>query len=263
MRYLIGSRAIKKIFPDFPREPKDYDYLVETKQKTLIIEDKVEEYHINPILFKYISENGINADVLYTLKVSHIFWDIFWSKHMFDIVFLKEHGAKLIKPLFEDLYEYWNTIHSKNNRSVLDMVGEEFFNNALTKYDHDVLHTFINPNPLYFKVLKEGAEVDVSEEKFNLLSFEDKLELAREEVYVMAYERLFDRDYRVAFNWMLKKFIMNHAPMWFAIFIIENYRIMQKCNINYVEKIETHMKYNNNWYKKQIKNKKNVPKINI
>jgi hypothetical protein len=249
MKYLIGSRAIKALFPDFPREPKDYDFLVQTKQPTKREVDLVEEYHINPVLFEYVEKHGINADVLLTLKTSHIFWDIFWSKHMFDIVFLKEHGAKLIQPLFDDLYEYWNNFHGKNQRSDLSMSSESFFDNALTKYDHDVLHTYINPNPVYFKVLKDGADVDVSEEKFNALSFEDKLELVREEVYVMAYERLFNRDYRVAFNWMLKKFIMNHAPMWEALFIVNNYRILQKCPINYVDVIESHMKHDDKWQK--------------
>jgi hypothetical protein len=258
MKYLIGSQAIKNIFPDFSREPKDFDYLVQTKQPTLRQEGLIEEYHVNQPLYNYISKNGINADVLFTLKVSHIFWDIFWSKHMFDIVFLKEHGAKLIKPLFYELYDYWNQIHGKNHRSDLSMTGDDFFDNALTKYDHDVLHTYITPTPTYFKVLKDGADVDVSEEKFNKLSFEEKISLTREEVYVMAFERLFNRDYRVAYNWMLKKFIMNHAPMWQALFIIENYRIIQKCPINYVEIIQEHMKHDDKWHKKTDKKLKNA-----
>jgi len=253
MQFLIGSRAIKNIFPNFTREPKDYDFLVEKKLPKDTSNGIIKEYHENPVLFKYIINNikdGVSADVIYTLKVSHMFWDIFWAKHMYDIVFLKENGAKLIRPLFDDLYAYWCEYHGKNKRSNLDMPAEQFFNNALTKYDHDVLHTYINPTPLYLKVLKDGADVDVSEEKFNQLSFDEKLDLAREEIYVMAFERLFKRDYRVAYNWMLKKFIMEHAPIWEALFIIDNYRIMQKCKINYKEIIENKMKLETNWHKK-------------
>jgi hypothetical protein len=261
MKYLIGSRAIKNLFPDFKREPKDYDYLVETKQRIFREGDLIEEYHVNPPLYKYISENGINADVLLTLKVSHIFWDIFWSKHMFDIVFLTEKNAKIIKPLFQELYEYWNQLHGKNKRSDLSMTGDEFFDNALSKYDHDVLHTYINQNPTYFKVLKDGADVDVSEEKFNLLPFQEKVDLTREEVYVMAFERLFNRDYRVAYNWMLKKFIMNHAPMWQALFIIQNYKLIQKCPINYVKIIEEHMNHDTKWQKQTNKKQTYAVKI--
>jgi hypothetical protein len=175
---------------------------------------------------------------------------------MFDIVFLKEHGAKLIRPLFDELYEYWNQFHGKNQRSDLTMTAESFFDNALTKYDHDVLHTYINPTPTYFKVLKDGAEVEVSEDKFNLLSDEDKMQLVREKVYVMAFERLFNRDYRVAYNWMLKKFIMNHAPLYEALFIIDNYRVMQRCPFNYVDKINQGIANNTNWQKKDVKTKK-------
>jgi len=263
-KFLIGSRAIKSIFPDFTREPKDFDFLVEKKLPTEHIDNTIYEYHENPVLFKYITENikqGVSADVLYTLKVSHIFWDIFWSKHMYDIVFLQEHGAKLIRPLFDELYAYWNDFHGENKRSVLDMASKDFFNNALTTYDHDVLHTYINTTPLYLKVLKDGADVDVSEEKFNKLTFDEKLDLAREEIYVMAFERLYNRDYRVAYNWMLRKFIINHAPMWEALFIIQNYRIMQRCKINYVELIESKID-EKGYLKTKNKNKKNG-KINI
>lgn len=250
MKILIGSQAIKNIFPDFTRTPKDLDYVVETPTASTIINGIREEYHVNPILFEYVKKHGIDANVFYTLKVSHIFWDINWSKHMYDIVFLKEHGAKLIKGLFDDLYAYWNQYHGENMRSKLDMTADDFFDNALTKYDHDILHTYITPTPTYFKVLKDGADVDVSEEKFNLLSYEDKLNLAREEVYVMAFERLFNRNYRVAYNWMLKKFIMEHAPIWFALFIIDNYRVLQKCQIDYVSKIGEKLKTETNWHKK-------------
>lgn len=249
MQYLIGSRAIKKLFPNFKREPKDFDFLVNEKLPSKIENGIRYEYHENHILYKYIKENGINANVLYTLKVSHIFWDIFWEKHMFDIVFLQENGATLIKPLFEDLYQYWCVFHGKNKRSNLEMSAKEFFNNALKTYNHDLLHTFINPTPIYTKILKDGAEVDVDENKFNLLTHEEKLDLGREEIYVMAFERLFDRNYRVAYAWMLKKFIIEHAPMWEALYLIQNYREMHKCKINYKKIIEEGLQKSENWSK--------------
>ena len=253
-KYLIGSQALKRLFPKFKRTPKDFDFLVEKKIPTVRTGILIEEYHENPILFKYLldnnfSENGITADVLYTLKVSHIFWDIFWEKHMFDIVFLQENGAKLIKPLFDDLYKYWSVFHGENKRSDLEMSAEDFFNNALKTYNHDLLHTFINATPTYTKILKDGAEVEVDENKFNLLTHNEKLDLGREEVYVMAFERLFGRDYRVAYVWMLKKFIISHAPMWEALYLVQNYREMHKCKINYVEIIQAGLDKTENWQK--------------
>lgn len=230
---LIGSSAIKFHFPDFTREPKDKDYIGVGKN----IGGQL-EFHKNPVFENY-EHDVLQPDDLYTLKMSHLFWDIKWEKHMYDVQFLKSKGCKLKHDLFYELYEYWNTLHGKNKRSDLDMTSEDFFDNAMPKtYNHDELHLLINPVPMFLKVLKDGAEVDVCENKFNKLSYEEKLELVREEVYVMAFERLNGRDYRTAYVWMLKKFIMSHAPMWEAIFIIENYKTLHKPAINYKQKID-------------------------
>jgi len=86
--------------------------------------------------------------------------------------------------------------------------------------------------------LKDGAEVEVSEEKFNLLSHDEKMELVREELYVMAFERLAGRSYKSAYLWMIKKFIMHHAPIWEVHFILANYRALHKPIINYKTIIE-------------------------
>lgn len=253
-QYLIGSRALKEIFPNFKREPKDFDYLVETKQKSYVSNGIHIEYHVNPILFNYISEHGLDKHVLLTLKISHIFWDIFWDKHIFDIVFLYENGAKLIPNLFSDLYKYWSVVHGNNKRSDLKMTSDSFFDNDMNTYDHDMLHTYINTNPTYFKVLKDNAEVEVDENKFNLLSFEEKLDLAKEEIYVMAFERLNKRSYRTAYTWMLKKFIINHAPIYEALFLIENYRKIHLPEFDFIKKINEELIKNNY---SAVKNKKN------
>lgn len=229
---LIGSAAIKYHFPDFSRIPKDEDYIGNGKN----IPGKI-EFHENPIFDNYQHEIMLPND-LYTLKMSHLFWDIKWEKHIYDVQFLKSKGCVLNLELFNQLYEYWNKLHGKNKRSDLTMSSDDFFNNALKTYNHDELHLLINPVPMFTKVLKDGAEVDVCEKKFEKLTYEEKLELVREEVYVMAYERLNDRDYRTAYVWMLKKFIIAHAPIWEAIFIIENYKTLHKPAINYKEKLD-------------------------
>ena len=182
--------------------------------------------------------NGIaSPDVLYTLKISHVIgWDIKWEKHMFDIQFLKKKGCLLDRNLFERLYKFWNLQNSINNRSNLDMSAKDFFNNAL-KTPHDYYHTLLNPTPIYTKILKDGAEVDVSEEKFNKLTFEEKCDLVREEVMVMAYERYKNVNYMSAYSKMLKKFIINHSPLWEGLFIIENFIILHKPLFNYFKTI--------------------------
>lgn len=234
---LIGSKAIKELFPDFPREPKDTDYAVEFKSELKSTQET--EYLVNPILFKYHCSDSYlpTADVIYTLKISHMFWDINWKKHLFDIQFLKEKGCKIIKPLFYELYDYWNELHGNNKRSDLKMTASQFFDNALKcEYDHDWLHTLINPNPTFNKVLI--GEVEVGEEKFNQLSYQEKLDLVQEEVYVMAWERMPKMDYRFSYELMMKKFILSHAPIWEAIFILDNYKDLYKPKINFKKQIE-------------------------
>jgi len=228
---LIGSSAIKHHYPDFKRIPKDHDYAVSTKTKST----KSIEYLYNPIIGD--KEGIASPDLLYTLKISHVIgWDINWDKHMFDIQFLKNKGCKLDYDLFQKLYEFWNINNGFNNRSDLNMTSEEFFNNAL-KTPHDYYHTLLNPYPIYQKILKDGAQVDVCQDKFNKLSFDEKCDLVREEVMVMAYERYKNYHYMKAYIMMLKKFIISHAPIWEAIFIIENFITLHKPKFNYIETI--------------------------
>lgn len=237
---LSGSKAIKHWFPHFKREPKDNDYIVQTKP---VVREKGMDYLVNPVFNDY-PYSILQPNDLYTLKISHIFWDIKWDKHMFDIQFLRKEGCILDMNLFEKLYVYWNQYHDKNKRSELDVTAEEFFNNALNTYDHDYLHTLINPCPVYKKVLKDGAEVDVDEDKFNNLSFNDKMALVREEIYIMAYERQGKREWRQAYTLMLRRFIRNHAPMFEALFIIENYIELHKPIFNYKKHLDHELSRN-------------------
>ncbi len=245
---LIGSSAIKYWYPDFPRKPKDKDYAVASLKG--LQSSKEIEYLVNPVLINYYPEcSSINSkyhkvlplNALYTLKMSHMFWDINWNKHLYDIQWLKSKGCKVIPNLFYDLYDYWNDYHSKNKRSDLKMTADKFFDNALKcEYDHDWLHTLIKPVPTFNKVLI--GEVEVSEEKFNKLSYQEKIDLVQEEVYVMAWERMPNKDYRFSYEIMMKKFIISHAPLWEAIFILDNYKDLYKPNINFKKVIENGIK---------------------
>lgn len=170
-----------------------------------------------------------------------MFWDINWEKHLFDIQFLKDKGCEVELDLFYRLYEFFNEYHSKNKRSDLKMTASKFFDNAvMCEYDHDWLHTLIKNPPTFTKVLI--GEVEVSEEKFNSLSFDEKCDLVREEIYVMAWERMPKVDYRKAYSRMMKKFIISHAPIWEAIFILDNFKHLYKPNFNYFKTLENGIK---------------------
>jgi len=241
-KVLIGSKALE-YYGLVNRVIKDTDYAVDCKTKSGI---PTIEYLYNPIITQR-NEEICSLNDLLTLKISHVCgWDINWDKHMWDIyqIIKSDYNWNFDKDLFDELYIFWNTLHGKNKRSNLDMNSEKFFTNAI-KYPikHDDLHEMLikhphfkgQKEPTYCKILKENQEVDVDETKFNNLSFEEKLNLVQEEIMVMALERNYHIDYRVNYNIMLKKFILNHAPMWECLFIIFNYPMLIKPFFNYKE----------------------------
>jgi len=232
---LIGSKAIRYHYPDFKREPKDIDYVVFERQK----HDKGIEYLFNPVFEGYGFEI-MQPNDLCTLKASHLFWNINWDKHMFDLQFLLKKGCTINPELFWKLYEFWNSYHSKNKRSDLKMTKDDFFNNAINYnvHQHDDLHKILNSVPIYTLILKDGKDVELCESKYNQLTHEQKLDLVREEVMVMAYERYKSLGYKIAYNKMLKKFIISHAPKFTLIFILENYIELTKCKTNFIKLIE-------------------------
>jgi len=243
---LIGSQAIKHWFPDFPREPKDLDYVIHEYKKLDEFSEinqpstgKRIEYLKNKVisdLFPDTGEHVLSPNLLYTLKISHLFWDINWEKHEWDATWLREKGCQLDHPLFHKLYKQWNEVHGNNKRSDLKMSSADFFNNALTcEYDHDWLHTLLKPIPTFNKVLKDGQEVEVDVNKFQFLTEVEKEALVREEIYVMAFERWPIIGFRHAYGRMIKKFILSHAPIWEAIWILENYKRLCRPEFDFIK----------------------------
>jgi hypothetical protein len=246
---VIGSAAIKYFYPDFPRDFKDIDIIKGSKFNDYYSIELRREYLQNPILLENCKDyDFLSPDEIYTLKISHtVGWKLennSWDKHIWDIQWLKEKRCVLIPDLFKKLYDYWNIIHGPNKRSNLDMDANSFFDNAI-KYpiSHDLLHEMLIKHP-YFEnqafptykyILKDNAEIDVSEEKWLQLSHKQKYNLVFEEVSVMAQERNFHEHYRISYHRMLNKFIRNHAPLFQAIWIIENYKECLKPAFNYKE----------------------------
>ncbi len=234
---IIGSTAIRFWYPDFPRENKDIDIIKNMWIKEYPSTKKV-EWLENKVLQNWFTKpiEICTPNELYTLKISHSFWNLpnkSWEKHLWDIQFLKEKGCKFIPKLFTQLYNYWCEVHGNNKRSDLNMSAEDFFDNAISfPVNHDYLHTLLiqhewfenQEKPTYFKVLKDGEEVDVCMKKFKDLSEQDKFKLVFEEVCVMATERFNSLYYKEAYLKMLKKFIISHAPIEEAIWIIQNHK---------------------------------------
>lgn len=251
---IIGSTALKYWYPDFPREPLDVDIVHHGLTDEQIWELK--SHYSKQVECNNWGEftpfgvleykHHLDPENLLTLKASHLCWNINWEKHLFDVQFLLKKGHKINSKLFWELYDHWNEVHGQNKRSDLKMTKEEFFDNAVN-YDtgeHDEIHKILNPIPIYSRIHKDGSEVELDENKWNDLTFENKLEMIREEVMVMAFERWKHLDYRLAYGRMLKKFIISHAPKFTLIFIIENFIELHKAKYNFIKIIQDGIKKN-------------------
>lgn len=239
MKILIGSKALQK-YPGFEdRKAKDIDYFSDKK-----IDGSEVFYHNDLELYNPWKNNeNISASLneLYTIKISHIFWDINWAKHSYDILNMQTNGAEVIPELFDILYKIWEEKHGPK-KAKLNVMAEDFFKNTITRiYDHDSIHASVAyyDEPLFNKILADGEQVKVDQNKFDNMSFEDKLKLVREEVYATALERLvIPSDYthspRGAYLWALKKTITSFSKGWFPYFIVTNLVELWSPDINYV-----------------------------
>jgi hypothetical protein len=243
---LIGSTAIKYHFPDFPREPKDVDYFSPKKLQAADGGPTVETFW-HEDLEGVFSEMIATPDELYTIKVSHAFWELkngSWSKHMMDVLFLQSKGATLIPELYKILYKVWEDTHGKKKVN-LESDPEEFFNDKIVKriYDHDSIHESVAyyDRPLFERILRDDSDVAVDKSKWDAMDHEDKLKMVREEIYATALERkLVPSDYKsspgAAYNWTLRKTITSLTKGWFALFVVENFKDLTKADVDYVKR---------------------------
>lgn len=240
-KILIGSVRLKELYPEFNREPKDIDFAVNTERKAPIASM---EYLYNPVLCEYLGDNDANGDDLLTLKVSHLFWELEWDKHLYDSQFLLDRGHTINEDLLYKLIAFWEEYLPKIRRSDLAMSKEDFFNNAVNMdtNEHDYLHTLLNPVPMYTKLLKDGSEVELDPAKWDTLTFEEKSAVVFEETAVMAHERMPNLYYKKAFMRQLKDNIIKHFPRWISLFAIINYRELYIAPFNFIEKIKLGLK---------------------
>ena len=232
---LIGSRAAKHWFPDF-REPKDFDYLINTEIKS----SKTIEYHdaSHGVGLKWIFDNSdeiATPEILYTLKLSHCFWSHNWAKTMHDIKFFQEKHIQYNKELFDLLYKDWENIHGKK-RAYLNKSNEEFFTEKVNrKYVHDDIHRAIAyyDEPMFERLKHDKSKAMLAKDLFEDISYEDKCRLCREEICVTALERfLIPEDFHFsktgAYIAACKLLITSMTKGWFAFFLASNWLELHK-----------------------------------
>ena len=238
---VIGSIATKYHFPE-ARIPKDIDYFSDWREP----DDDESDIFWHPSLGEWFGTDHRYAtpDELYTIKVSHSYWELdngSWNKHIYDVLFLKSKGCKLIPELHSLLYKIWEEKHGKKKVD-LTKESEDFFRDAVPRvYDHDSIHSSVAyfDVPMYTKVLKEGASVQMDMSAVWALPFDDQVRLFREEVYATALERLMiPKNYKFspgrAYTWALRRTITSLTKGRSATFIVDNMDIFSKPDVDYV-----------------------------
>lgn len=246
---LTGSRAVKNWFPDF-REPKDWDWHTPSYWESVPAwfpwPDGAKHDVFRDARLSAWNWGEIAApDELYTMKISHGYWDLHgtWDKHASDIIFLQRKGCVFIPELHDILLEIWKERYAKNPIS-LDKTVEEFFGDHVPKkYVHDTVHESIayRDRPWYVDILKDGSEVLVDNSKFWALSLEDKLQLVREELYVIALERVliprdFDHSPLAAYRWALRRTAISLFKNKWATFLLLHLDELRRPDVDFVRR---------------------------
>lgn len=229
MKIVVGSVALENYRMN-RNQPKDIDYWVSGDSippfgDVTVMPEKI--LNLVPTFNGYAT-----PDAVFTIKCSHLPWDIKWEKTKNDILWLKSHGCEVLTELHTELRKHWESVHGGKDFLSLNKPKEDFFNDHVTYlYDHDYLHEVVaSPRePVYKSCLKDGEDVLIDRAKFDLLSFEDKVRMFREEVNVIALERwVLNPHWNGQVSWYeayglaLKKTIISLTKNWANVFIVEN-----------------------------------------
>lgn len=243
---IIGSHAAKVWFPDF-REPKDIDYFWDQKPEKRADGIRVEHFY-DPRLEAYEGkwefDKYASPNELYTIKVSHLFWNNRWVKHAKDAIYFQDNECEFIPELYDVLYPIWVSHYGKKKAYLpKGTQAEGFFNNAVSRvYDHDSIHASVAyyDTPLFNAVLADGESVAVDWSKFEQLSSVDKLRLVREEVYATSLERhIIPSDYKMnpvhGYRKALEQTITSFWKGKWALFAALNLRELVNPEVDYVQ----------------------------
>lgn len=251
---IVGSQAAKHYYPDFPRECADTDIWTDFDCENKWEDGNKYEYKnvLNyPGLLDFFYEacslrdKYMDPSLLYTLKVSHAGFNIHWAKTIHDIIFFQRKGLKVNDYYLQSLKKEWEGIHGKK-KGYLNKSNEDFFRDNVKRiYQHDDLHKVMafHDEPLYKACKRDQSKAMLDKSLFDELSFEDKLNLAREETMVTALERFVipsKTPAKIAYRNAIKKLITSMTRGFFADFLILNINILKDPDdsFDFVQKFE-------------------------
>lgn len=262
---IVGSVALWRWGVLHNYNPKDIDvfYRQGSEKPNLRDPNRRIEYHEIPseVFDKFIfldQSSYPTIESLYVLKLSHSEYNVHWHKTVSHIQLIKrylwsigyerdvfENLSQEYKDLFYALKDFWKTVHKgKKDHISFKAKKKDFFNQHVQRvYDHDLIHDVVKhyDEPLYKQCLKDGEEVLIDKMKFDQLSFDDKIKMIQEEIYVLALERiLIPKKFTVckheAYRHMLKRFVTDMSKGWLPTFVVDNYDILYKIDLDYESK---------------------------
>lgn len=215
-----------------------------------------------------------SLDVLYSLKKGHIHFPIKFNKHIKDFMFMRQKLREQLDISLEDdlnfNYDKLDSCHEltenhfkatelrrgKLRTPKMNQTSEEFFGKSKkfvkSYYDHDTMHLAMahEDKPMYFKILKDGSQVETDEVKWSELTLQQKIQCVLEEVYVIALERKILPDMfgdseeewtpKEAFDWALMRVCTTLCDGFFRWFSVKAYDVIQQnYNTEYVQQFFT------------------------
>lgn len=248
---IIGSYAAHFHIPEY-RLPQDLDILVHPDNQHLIRDlykntfDRVEPAWYGPSsqwILDHTEGEYPSLDTLYTIKAAQLKFDVKWDKTSNDVIDFQKRGCQVIPELFDLLLQDFTAFHGRRWAKLEGKDNKTFFEDAVKrKYVHDSIHEAVAyyDRPLYESILT-GKGVSCSRKKFESLSHDDQIRLAKEEIFVTALERfLIPQNFKFSSQrayWLsLKKFVTTMSSGWMSKFLIDNFLELSYNKDQYTDK---------------------------
>ena len=228
------------------REPADVDVMysinIDSNDDVIVMPQDI----MNMIPHK---NSHATVDAVYTIKMSHLGWDIKWRKHYNDVMKLQHLGAELIEPLYVALLAHWARVNGNNPNLCLYKKKGDFFNDAVPYvYDHDWLHKVVSSphNPAYMTCLQAGQDVMIDKGRFDSMPLWKQLRMFKEEVTVIAAERwLLNPNCKGKYHWRQAYFLSLHKTItaltkgWATDFMLKHLDFFSKPDYTYFSNLYT------------------------
>lgn len=238
----VGRKALRKIMSDFglPFHNTKTDTDVWGRYEVGKISRGFDYCQMPTHIMEVFSEGSkkdriATAEDLLSIKMSHFAYDIFWKKHKQDILLLKKlTRGEYNESLYLALKDHWKKEFGNKDYLSLYKTLDQFFDDFVPKQqEHDYLHELVAypAQPMYTSCLKDGHDVYIDKDKWNLLSHAAKVRMLKEEIAVIALERWLipslakeDSKFTIqqAWNYGLHKTTTRLTKGKFCDFLVEN-----------------------------------------